>query len=205
MVFDSLRQSLEELINRGTRPEDRRQVAAQMRDTLVQARVGLGQLRDALAATSSRLATERDTVATMQRRRELAARIADTETVALAEKHERLHAARVEALERQVAAQEAELVIAEGEVESMTRELRMAMAGGMAAPSVSASDGGGDAGGSDAGGSDAGGSDAGAGDPLDDAAALSAELDALGRARARAERQADADRRLDELKRRMGR
>jgi hypothetical protein len=185
MVFDSLRQSLEELINRGTRPEDRREVAAQMRDTLVQARVGLGELRDAMAATRARLATERDAVTTMQRRRELAARIADTETVALAEKHERLHAARVEALERQVAAQEAELVIAEGEVDAMTQELRLAMAGGMTPPPVSAAP-------------------AGDGDPLDGGAELSAELDALGRARTRAERQADADRRLDELKRRMG-
>jgi hypothetical protein len=38
----------------------------------------------------------------------------------------------------------------------------------------------------------------------DDAPGLREEIDSLGRARAREEREADAARRLDELKRRMG-
>jgi len=39
---------------------------------------------------------------------------------------------------------------------------------------------------------------------LDESSNIASELDALGRARARAERDADAEQRLAELKRRMG-
>ena len=46
MVFDGFRRSFEELLNRATRPEERRVVASRMKETLVQARMGLDDLRD---------------------------------------------------------------------------------------------------------------------------------------------------------------
>ena len=58
MVFDSFRQSFDDLLNRATRPEDRRLVASRMKDTLVQARVGLDDLRDGLEKARRRLAGE---------------------------------------------------------------------------------------------------------------------------------------------------
>jgi hypothetical protein len=48
MVFDGFRRSFDELLSRATKPEERRLVASRMRDTLVQAKVGLGEMRDAL-------------------------------------------------------------------------------------------------------------------------------------------------------------
>jgi hypothetical protein len=189
LVFDSFRKSLEDLINRATPPEERREIAAQMRDTLVQAKVGLADLRDALAKAKDRLSREERELETMRRRKKLAADVKDAETGALAEKYEQIHAERVAVLVKKVAAQEEELLLAERDVEAMSTELRAALAGGPA------------------GGAVGGGArpQVATGDDLDlGDSKLAEELDALGRARARAEREADADRKLDELKRRMG-
>ena len=48
MVFDSFRRSFDDLLARATKPEDRRLVASRMKDTLVQARMGLDEMRDGL-------------------------------------------------------------------------------------------------------------------------------------------------------------
>ena len=48
MVFDNLRRSFDELISRATKPEERRAIAARMKDTLVQARLGLDDMRSAV-------------------------------------------------------------------------------------------------------------------------------------------------------------
>ena len=97
-------------------------------------------------------------------------------------------------LEQKIAAMTQELAIAEREVEEMKAEIRAAMIGG---PPPAA-------------GSAAGA--AGLEDPLegvldeDQAAAskLRDDIDSLARQRARADRDADADRRLEELKKKMG-
>jgi len=194
-VFDSFRKSLEDLINRATPPEERRTIVARMRDTLVQAKVGVQEMREGLEKTRRRVEQERRDLDTMRRRKTLASGINDEETVKLAEKYEQHHAERVAVLERKIAAQESELSLAEREIEQMSGELRMAMSG--AAP--------------------AGGRSVeaeamreldeeleGAGEGAAGGGAAREEIDALGRARARADREADAQRRLDELKRRMG-
>jgi hypothetical protein len=107
--------------------------------------------------------------------------------VAVAERFEKQHTEKLALLEEKFALQTRELELAEREVTEMKAEIRTAMIG---APGVSSS------------------SDA---DPLDDpledgppASQTSAEIDALARARARADRAADADRRLEELKKKMG-
>jgi hypothetical protein len=184
MGFDSFRRSFEELINGATKPEERRAVAARMKDTLIQARLGLDDMRSGLEKAKQRLAAEERELETMRRRKTLAAGIKDKETLDLAEKYEQMHAERVEVMRRKVEAQEAELALAEREVGSMTAELRQVMAGApLSNPAAPPSD-----------------ADLGlAGDP-----SLRDELDSLGRARARQDRDAEADRRLEELKRRMG-
>jgi hypothetical protein len=110
--------------------------------------------------------------------------------VAIAEKYEKHHAERAAVYARKLAAQEAELAIAERDVEEMAAELKGAVLG--TAPPASSL------------GADDRAAAAEADEAAGDASGIAQELDAMGRARARAERDADAERRLAELKRRMG-
>jgi hypothetical protein len=186
MVFDGFRRSFEELLDRATRPEERRAVASRMKDTLVQARMGLDDLRTALDKSRQRLATEEAELETVRRRKQLAEGISDRETVEIATKYEELHSQRVEVARQKIAAQEAELSLAERDVGEMSAQLKSVLAGtdprGAAAaidPAVDTSE-------------------------ASDTSSLHDEINSLGRARAAADREADAAKRLDELKRRMG-
>lgn len=184
MVFDGFRRSFDELLARATKPEERRMIASRMKDTLVQARMGLEDMRDGLAKARTRLAAEEKELETVRRRKQLAEGINDRETVDIAAKYEEMHQERVNVLRQKVDAQEAELALAERDVAQMTAELK-AVASGMdprgAAPVL---------------------------DPVSEdeqsAAALNDEISSLGRARARADAESDAARRLEELKRKMG-
>jgi hypothetical protein len=191
MVFDGFRRSFDELLARATRPEERRVIASRMKDTLVQARLGLDDLRDGLGKARQRLATEERELETVKRRKQLAEGIGDRETIEVAAKYEQMHTERSEVLRRKVAAQEAELALAEREVAEMSAELKAVLAGG---PSQS-----------DRG---VGTGPLGIDDPdlgeSGSASSIRSEIDALGRDRDRADREADAARRLDELKRKMG-
>jgi hypothetical protein len=186
MVFESFRQSFDELLSRATKPEDRRAVASRMKDTLVQARIGLDDLRTGLEKSRQRLAVEEKELETVRRRKTLAEGISDRETVEIATKYEEMHLQRVDVVRQKVAAQEAELALAERDVGAMSAELKAVLGGAdpnaaQASPAI---------------------------DPVTESenqrAALNDELSSLGRARATADREADASRRLDELKRKMG-
>ena len=202
LMFDKLRQSLDELIAARTRPEERRAVAARMKETLVLAKLGLDDLQKALEQTRSRVATERRELETVARRKALAVNIGDAETVAIAERFEKQHGERLVVLERKLAAQEEELEIARRDVREMTAELRSALSGS-APPGSVGSSAGGPAGGAAAG---APGED----DPLADVARderadeLAQGIDALGRQARRAQQEQRAEDLLAELKRRMG-
>lgn len=189
-MFESFRKSLNDLLDRATPPEERRTAAARMRDTLVQAKMGLADLRDGLAKSRQRLETEQRELETTRRRRTLAEGIGDRETVEVASRYEALHAERVDVLTRKVDAQERELAIAEREVEEMSAELRAALSGAGVPPTARV----------DPGAS----AEHEADSVLDPDGGVRDELDSLARARTRAEREADAERRLEELKRRMG-
>ena len=194
-MFESLRKSLDDLLSRSTPPEERRQIVSRMRDTLVQAKVGLQDLRDALEKSRRRLEVERRELDTVQRRKRLAEQINDTETVRLATQYEQLHAERVQVLTRKLEAQEGELALAERDVAQMMTELRNAASGigpgGDRSGGAAAVNAAMDEIESELGGGAKDGS-------------LGEEIDGLSRARARADREADAARRLEELKRRMG-
>ena len=186
-MFEHFRQSLRDLMDRSTPPEERRAGLAQMKQTLVQARMGLDDLRAGIAQTRQRLAAEQRELETVRRRKGLAAGINDTETVALAEKYESLHAERTGVLERKLSAQEAELALVEREVGEMTTALKGALSGattGSALPNADAT--------------------AELDAMLDGSVTVADEIDALGRASKRSAREAEADRLLAELKRKMG-
>jgi hypothetical protein len=182
IVFEQLRRSFEDLLNRATRPEDRREIVSRMKDTLVQARIGLDDLRDGLTRTQRKLEAERRELLTVKRRKELAAGINDTETVTIAERFEKQHEERVAVLEEKIAVMSREVELGEREVEEMKTEIRRAMAAPASAAHFPAED------------------------PLVDPEQARArdELDAMARDRARTSRDEEASRRLEELKRKMG-
>jgi len=187
-VFESLRQSLNDLMARATRPEERRDVLARMKDSLVHAKLGVEDLRSGLDVTRRRLESERRELATVQRRKSLAEGIHDQETVDLAAKYETHHAERLDVLQRKLDAQEREVALAEQELAEMNAEFKRHAIG--AVPPASSA-----------------GAGVGAGaDPLaqETGEATREELDALARDHARASRDEEAQRRLEELKRRMG-
>jgi chromosome segregation ATPase len=193
-VFESLRKSLDDLLSRSTPPEERRQIVSRMRDTLVQARVGLQDLRDGLAQSKRRLESERRELDTVQRRKRLAEQINDAETVRLAGQYEQMHVERVAVLERKVEAQESELALAERDVAQMMTELRQAASGIPSAGERSS--------GAVNAAMDEIESELGSGSGKN--GSLGDEIDGLSRARTRADHEADAARKLEELKRRMG-
>lgn len=186
MVFDGFRRSFEELLDRATRPEERRVVASRMKDTLVQARMGLDDLRTGLEKARHRLAVEERELETVRRRKQLAEGIGDRETVEIATKYEETHGQRVDVVRQKIAAQEAELALAERDVGEMSAQLKAVLAGTDTRGSTGAIDLGVDTGESS------------------EPSSLRDEINSLGRARAAADRDADAAKRLDELKRRMG-
>ena len=94
MVFDNFRSSFDDLLARATKPEERRTIAARMKDTLVQARMGLDDMRDGLAKARQRLVLEEKELETVRRRKQLAEGIADAETAAIAAKYEQMHTER---------------------------------------------------------------------------------------------------------------
>ena len=161
-----------------------------MRETLVQAKAGVQDLRDGLERSRARLAAEERELETVRRRRTLAQGIGDAETVAIADKYEQLHAERMTVLVDKVRVQESELALVEREVAEMTQALKAAMAGIPPAGAPGA----------------VGGVEEALRDLDQDLSReASPELEAIARAQARADRESDATRRLEELKKRMGR
>ena len=156
--------------------------ARMMREALVDAKVGLSQSRAARDAAAAQLDRERTELATVQRRGQLAAGINDAETVRLATEYERRHSERIAVLERKVAALEQEVALVERETAEMTAQLKRLTGGGdtamPSAPDLEVE---------------------GSGEASD----LS-ELDSLRRTADRSAREADAESRLADLKRRMG-
>src|SRR5579872_403545 len=99
-MFEHLRRSWQSLLDGSLPPDERREVVARMKETLIQARVGVTAMREGLAEGRARLEKERTELATCTRRKQLALDIGDKETVAVAEKFERYHQERFSVLER---------------------------------------------------------------------------------------------------------
>jgi hypothetical protein len=129
MVFEGFRRSFDDLLSRATKPEERHLVASRMKETLVQARMGLDDLRAGLETSKKRLAAEERELDTVRRRKKLAEQINDADTVSIAGKYEQMHVERVEVLQRKLSVQESELGLAERDVAQMTSELKAVVSG----------------------------------------------------------------------------
>jgi hypothetical protein len=190
-VFEDIRQAFRDLLRGNVPPEERHVMLAQMKDSLVRARLALDDLRAGVDATRKRVLAEQAELETVRRRKGLAQGIGDTETVGIAEKFETQHAERAAVLQRKLDAQESELALVEREVDEMRQQLKAASAGvgsGLREGAVPPP-----------------GADADLGAEGGDARAdLERELGGMDRASRRAAVEAEAEARLADLKRRMG-
>jgi hypothetical protein len=127
-VFESLKARLDRLLREHSRPSPR-EMAAALREALIEARVGLSTMRDALAATERELASERRQLEDAERRGRLAAEVPDSETVSVAQRFTSRHRERVQMLERKLVVQRDELALGEREAAELLGEYRAARSG----------------------------------------------------------------------------
>src|SRR6185312_3740054 len=135
-VFDGLKARLDKLLREHT-SSDHRGYAAGLREALLEAKVGLTAMQEALTASEKELESERKMLEDAERRGRLAAALPDAETLALAERYAERHRTRVQVLIRKIAVQRDELVIAQREIEEMSAQYRAA-AGGRGSDSLEA-------------------------------------------------------------------
>jgi len=122
-VFERLRDALGAALDAATPPGDLRDLARQMREAVVEAKLAVGETRDAVTRTERDLAQERQRHADAERRGRLAAEIQDRETVDVAERFAGKHRERVGVLERKLVALQAELALYERELGDMQAQL----------------------------------------------------------------------------------
>lgn len=132
-MFERLRDALRAALAAAAPPGDLRELAYQMREALVDARVAVQEMRAALMRTEAELNAERQRLADAERRGRLAGEIQDRETVQIAERFTGRHRERVGVLERKLAAQREELALAERDQGEMHAQLKSAEGPGAAA------------------------------------------------------------------------
>lgn len=129
-MFEGLKARLEKLLADHTPPGDPRQRAALLHSALVEAKMAVSAMQDALVATERNLAAERRQLEDAERRGRLASQIPDPETVTIAEQFATRHRERVLVLEKKVAVQRDELALTQRDVEQMRVELRQSRQAG---------------------------------------------------------------------------
>jgi hypothetical protein len=125
-VFERLRDSLRAALDAAVPPGDLRDLARQMRDAVVEAKVAVQEIQEARQRTERALAAERQGLADAERRGRLAGEIQDAETVDVAGRYAAKHRERVAVLEQKLAAQQAELALAERDLAEMHAQLKTA-------------------------------------------------------------------------------
>jgi hypothetical protein len=122
-VLDGLKARLDQLL-RDHAKSDPREYAAAMRDALIEAKVGLTRMVEAIEITEREIAVERKHLDDAERRARLAATVSDQETVTVAERFAGRHRDRILILERKLVVQRDELVMAQREIDEMAAEMR---------------------------------------------------------------------------------
>ena len=105
---------------------DLRSLGRQMREAVVDAKVAVAEIQEAITRTEREIAAERQRLADAERRGRLAGEIQDQETVTVAERFAAKHRERALVLERKLAAQREELALAQRELEDMQAQLKAA-------------------------------------------------------------------------------
>lgn len=140
MNLDDLQRHLDRLF--ASRPDPREQ-AAGLRDALVEFKVGIGQLREALERTERELDAARRESVDYERRGKLAADIGDAETTRIAGEYTTKAHEKVDLLERKVIVQRDELGMAQRDYEATKQQYQSASRGiplGRTAPAAADED-----------------------------------------------------------------
>lgn len=124
-LFERLRDAFRAALD-AAGPADLRALAREMREAVVEAKVAVVEIQDAIARTDRELGLERQRLADAERRGRLAGEIQDQETVSVAERFTAKHRERIGVLEHKLAAQREELALAERELGEMQGQLRSA-------------------------------------------------------------------------------
>lgn len=107
-MFEGLKARMERFFSENTPPADRRAQAGALRSAIIEARVAVTTMRDALTASERQLEIERRQAEDAERRGKLAGDIGDHETVAVAERFAARHRERFAVVERRIAVQQDE-------------------------------------------------------------------------------------------------
>jgi hypothetical protein len=105
---------------------DLRSLARQMREAVVDAKVAVAEVQEAVVRTEREITLERQRLSDAERRGRLAGEIQDTETVEVAGRFAAKHRERLGVLERKLANQREELGLAQRELEDMQAQLKTA-------------------------------------------------------------------------------
>ncbi|PYO87565.1 MAG: hypothetical protein DMD58_14600 [Gemmatimonadetes bacterium] len=105
---------------------DLRSLARQMREAVVDAKVAVAEVREAVVRTERELTLERQRLADAERRGRLAGEIQDAETVAVADRFAAKHRERLGVLERKLVNQKEEMALAQRELDDMQAQLKTA-------------------------------------------------------------------------------
>src|SRR3989454_6957701 len=97
-----------------------------MREAVVEAKVAVAEIQDAVTRSERELGLERQRLADAERRGRLAGEIQDQETVTVAERFAAKHRERLGVLERKLATQREELALAQRELDEMQTQLKRA-------------------------------------------------------------------------------
>ncbi len=97
-----------------------------MREAVVDAKVAVAEVKEAIARTEREVGAERQRLADAERRGRLAGEIQDQETVAVADRFAGKHRERLGVLERKLATQREELALAQRELDEMQTQLKAA-------------------------------------------------------------------------------
>jgi hypothetical protein len=125
-LFERLRDAFRAALDAATPPGDLRDLARQMREAVIEAKVAVQEMREALVRTQGELTLERQRLADAERRGRLAAEIQDQETVTVAERFATKHRERAQVLERKLAAQQEEVALTERDMVEMQGQLKSA-------------------------------------------------------------------------------
>ena len=128
MDLDEIKAQLDRIFAAGTRNSSREQ-ASGLREALVEFKVGIGQMSEALARSERELEAARKEAADYARRGHLAGEIDDHETVRIADEFTTKARERVDLLERKVIVLRDELAMAQRDYEETKRRFQSAARG----------------------------------------------------------------------------
>jgi len=126
LMFERLKDAINAALDAATGPPDARERMARMREAVIEARAAVEGMRQGVAKSERQLATERQHLTDAERRGRMAAQIGDQETADVAEQFTAKHRQRVGVLENKLEAQRAELALAEREMDEMKSQLKKA-------------------------------------------------------------------------------